>query len=176
MMREGTSPRGKAASSSLAMAGDIGALGSICDLIAFIHQSRATGALHTYEGEGRRTIYFKDGETSFAQSNEISDRLGQILYRYGVVTRRDLDQAMVKVGPTRHIGQVLIDQGSVSAHDVFVAVRKQVEEIFGWGKTIGGLRKTRYRGRERTGLWAYMVGSAYNLLRMAKLLPGAAVT
>jgi transposase len=54
--------------------------------------------------------------------------------------------------------------------------RKQVEEIFGWGKTIGGLRKTRYRGRERTGLWAYMVGSAYNLLRMAKLLPGAAVT
>ena len=54
--------------------------------------------------------------------------------------------------------------------------RKQVEEIFGWGKTIGGLRKTRYRGRERTGLWAYFVGSAYNLLRMAKLIPEAAVT
>jgi transposase len=54
--------------------------------------------------------------------------------------------------------------------------RKQVEEIFGWGKTIGGLRKTRYRGCARTGLWAYFVGSAYNLLRMAKLLPEAAVT
>ena len=54
--------------------------------------------------------------------------------------------------------------------------RKRVEEIFGWGKTIGGLRKSRYRGRDRTGLWAYLVGSAYNLLRMAKLLPEAAVT
>ena len=54
--------------------------------------------------------------------------------------------------------------------------RKRVEEIFGWGKTIGGLRKTRYRGRERTGLWAYFVGSAYNLLRLAKLLPDTAVT
>lgn len=54
--------------------------------------------------------------------------------------------------------------------------RKRVEEIFGWGKTIGGLRKSRYRGRDRTGLWAYFVGSAYNLLRMAKLLPEAAVT
>jgi len=54
--------------------------------------------------------------------------------------------------------------------------RKRIEEIFGWGKTIGGLRKSRYRGRARTGLWAYFVGSAYNLLRMAKLLPEFAPT
>ncbi|MGH8311142.1 MAG: IS5 family transposase, partial [Steroidobacteraceae bacterium] len=31
--------------------------------------------------------------------------------------------------------------------------RKKVEEIFGWLKTVGGLRKTRYRGAARTGLW-----------------------
>jgi hypothetical protein len=49
--------------------------------------------------------------------------------------------------------------------------RKKVEEIFGWGKTIGGLRKTRYRGVQRTGFWAYFVGAAYDLLRMAKLMP-----
>lgn len=49
--------------------------------------------------------------------------------------------------------------------------RKKIEEIFGWGKTIGGLRKTRYRGVERTGFWAYVVGAAYDLLRMAKLMP-----
>jgi transposase len=51
--------------------------------------------------------------------------------------------------------------------------RKKVEEIFGWAKVIGGLRKTRYRGVARTGLWAYLVAAAYNLLRMAKLLPAA---
>jgi transposase len=52
--------------------------------------------------------------------------------------------------------------------------RKRVEEIFGWMKTVGGLRKTRYRGPERTGLCAYLVASAYNLVRMATLLPAAA--
>jgi transposase len=49
--------------------------------------------------------------------------------------------------------------------------RKKVEEIFGWVKTVGGWRKTRYRGQSRNGLWAYLTAAAYNLTRMAKLLP-----
>ena len=48
-------------------------------------------------------------------------------------------------------------------------VRKRVEEIFGWSKTIGNYRKTRYRGVERNQAASYMVGAAYNLLRIAKL-------
>lgn len=47
--------------------------------------------------------------------------------------------------------------------------RKLVEQIFGWTKTVGTFRKTRYRGVARTQLWAYLVGAAYNLLRIAKL-------
>ena len=38
-------------------------------------------------------------------------------------------------------------------------------------KTIGGLRKTRYRGRERVQLHAYLVATAYNLVRIAHLSP-----
>ena len=48
-------------------------------------------------------------------------------------------------------------------------LRKRIEEIFGWAKTIGGLRKTRYRGIERTHGCAQMVAATYNLLRMARL-------
>lgn len=48
-------------------------------------------------------------------------------------------------------------------------VRKRIEEIFGWMKTTGGLRKTRYRGVERTHACAQMVVATYNLLRLAKL-------
>jgi uncharacterized protein with FMN-binding domain len=55
---------------------------------------------------------------------------------------------------------------------VSLRVRKRIEEIFGWCKTVGGLRKSRYRGVERTGLWAYFTTTAYNLVRMAKLMPG----
>lgn len=50
-------------------------------------------------------------------------------------------------------------------------IRKRVEEIFGWAKTVGGFRRTRFRGTERTQLAAYIVGAAYNLTRMARLLP-----
>jgi len=53
-------------------------------------------------------------------------------------------------------------------------LRKRVEEIFGWVKVIGGLRKTRFKGRPRTQLAAYLVGAAYNLLRIAKLNLAAA--
>ena len=47
--------------------------------------------------------------------------------------------------------------------------RKLIEEIFGWMKTVGGLRRTRFIGIERTGLWAHLVGAAYNLVRMTQL-------
>ena len=56
--------------------------------------------------------------------------------------------------------------------------RKRVEEIIGWMKhvlsgvegTVGGFRRTRYRGLDRTGLAGYLVATAYNLVGMAKLL------
>jgi IS5 family transposase len=52
--------------------------------------------------------------------------------------------------------------------------RKRVEEIFGWLKTYGGLRKTRFVGQVRVALQATLAVTAYNLLRMAKLAPGFA--
>ena len=55
-------------------------------------------------------------------------------------------------------------------------IRKRVEEIFGWMKTVGGFRRTRYRGLDRTGLAGNLVATAYNLVRMAKLLGQAAAT
>ena len=48
-------------------------------------------------------------------------------------------------------------------------IRKRVEEIIGWIKVVGGLRRTRYRGQERTQAWGYFVAGTYNLLRLARL-------
>lgn len=50
-------------------------------------------------------------------------------------------------------------------------IRKRVEEIFGWAKTVGGFRRTRFRGQKRTQLAAYFVAAAYNLIRVARLVP-----
>jgi len=48
-------------------------------------------------------------------------------------------------------------------------IRKRVEEIFGWVKTVGGGRKLRYKGLARNRLWWELTAVAYNLVRMAKL-------
>ncbi|MCE2468690.1 MAG: transposase, partial [Caldilineaceae bacterium] len=57
-----------------------------------------------------------------------------------------------------------------AGYAVSLRIRKRVEEVFGWMKTVGGLRRTRYRGVARTGLAGYLVATAYNLVRMANLM------
>jgi transposase len=48
-------------------------------------------------------------------------------------------------------------------------LRKRVEEIFGWTKSVANFRRTRYKGRARTRMASYFVGAAYNLLRISRL-------
>lgn len=48
--------------------------------------------------------------------------------------------------------------------------RKLVEEIFGWMKTVGNFRRTRFKGRALTQFLGFLVGAAYNMLRVTKLL------
>ena len=55
------------------------------------------------------------------------------------------------------------------SYQISLKIRKRVEEIFGWIKTVGGFRRSRYRGLERTQAWGYFVAGTYNLLRIARL-------
>jgi transposase len=47
--------------------------------------------------------------------------------------------------------------------------RKRIEECFGWLKTIGGLRKSRFIGREKLDFQFVLTFAAYNLVRMRNL-------
>lgn len=47
--------------------------------------------------------------------------------------------------------------------------RKLVEEIFGWMKTVGGFRRTRFKGLRRTQLAGTIVAAVYNMLRVCRL-------
>jgi transposase len=51
--------------------------------------------------------------------------------------------------------------------------RKRIEEVFGWLKTVGLLRKTRHRGLFRVGWVFTFTATAYNLVRMRNLLLAA---
>jgi IS5 family transposase len=52
--------------------------------------------------------------------------------------------------------------------------RKRVEEIFGWMKSVGGLRKLRHRGGARVAGHFLVVAAAYNLVRLRNLSAEAA--
>lgn len=47
--------------------------------------------------------------------------------------------------------------------------RKRVEEIFGWMKTVGGIRKQRHRGLQLVGWMFALAAAAYNLVRIRNL-------
>src|SRR5262252_8105175 len=48
--------------------------------------------------------------------------------------------------------------------------RKRVEEIFGWMKTVGGMRKLRHRGLQLVGWMFTFAAAAYNMVRMRNLV------
>jgi len=63
--------------------------------------------------------------------------------------------------------------GRTTRHDgyqVSLRKRKRIEEVFGWLKTVGMLRKTRHRGVFKVGWVFTFAAAAYNLVRMRTLL------
>jgi IS5 family transposase len=92
---------------------------------------------------------------------------------------RDCVAELRRRGVTPHVAQNTSGRRSAidgrttrhAGYGVSQRFRKRVEEIFGWMKTIGGFRRTRFRGLTRTELAGYLVVAAYNLVRIARLAP-----
>jgi transposase len=76
----------------------------------------------------------------------------------------------------RRWGRSSIDGRTTRHHGYAVSQRrrKQVEEVFGWMKTVGGGRKLRYVASARNRLRLEFAAAAYNLVRMAKLVSAPA--
>lgn len=79
-------------------------------------------------------------------------------------------------GITPHVAQKLarsaID-GRTTRHSTYAISqqrRKLVEQVFGWMKTVGGLRKLRHRGGELVDWVVTFAAAAYNLIRLRTLL------
>lgn len=64
---------------------------------------------------------------------------------------------------TRHPGYALSQRA-----------RKRIEEVFGWIKEVALMRRARHRGKDRVGWQFTLVATAYNLIRLPKLLEAPA--
>jgi transposase len=67
-------------------------------------------------------------------------------------------QSAIDGRTTRHPGYIISQRK-----------RKRVEEIFGWMKTVGGMRKLRHRGLELVGWMFTLAAAAYNMVRIRNL-------
>jgi transposase len=85
---------------------------------------------------------------------------------------RDLRQACVTPHVAQKSRRSAID-GRTTRHDGYALSqkhRRRIEEPFGWGKTVGGLAQTVYRGVERVGARFVLTMAASNLARLPRLL------
>jgi len=85
---------------------------------------------------------------------------------------RDLRQACVTPHVARKTRHSAID-GRTTRHQGFALSqkhRKRIEYPFGWGKTVGGLAQTVYRGVERVRARFVLTMAASNLARLPRLL------
>lgn len=76
------------------------------------------------------------------------------------VAQNDVNRASAIDGRTTHHPGYRISQRR----------RKMVEEVFGWMKTVGLMRKTRHRGRRLVASIFLFTAAAYNLVRMKSLI------
>ena len=92
---------------------------------------------------------------------------------------RDFVECLRMLNVTPHVAQkelTALDARTTrhAGYGVSQRFRKRVEEVFGWLKTVGLLRQTRHRGRDRVGWMFTFTVAVYNLVRLRNLRAVAA--
>ena len=91
---------------------------------------------------------------------------------------RDFTEQLRRLNVTPHVAQNNVSRASAiderttrhPGYAISQRKRKRVEEIFGWLKTVGPMRKTHYKGVRRGGWMFAFANAVYNLLRIKNIL------
>jgi transposase len=121
-------------------------------------------------------------EAALAMIKKTSRKLGQ-KQRITLGADKNYDtqefvEALKGLKVTPHVAQNNTSRASAidgrttrhEGYKVSQRIRKRVEEIFGWMKTVGNYRSPKYRGTDRVGWHFTLVAAAYNLVRMRNIL------
>ncbi|NOQ41556.1 MAG: response regulator [Desulfuromusa sp.] len=102
-----------------------------------LYREKVTGLLHLQRGEAKKVVYIKDGYPVFTRSNVLSECLGRMLVKEGVITQVDCDQSVeLSKESGRLQGTVLIEMGLLTPQEVQTALIRQVTDkllsTFAW--------------------------------------------
>jgi hypothetical protein len=124
---DGQEPDGRAC----VLAGEVRASGALCDVVSFIGHTSYRGELIVIDKTASRSIFFDQGQVVGAQSSAEKERLGEVLYRYGILTEEQVaacDHAMTQEGV--RFGEAAVKHGHITRERLFGLMGKQSEEIF----------------------------------------------
>jgi transposase len=120
-------------------------------------RTAALAMLDTVPGEHRKTLGADKGYDT--KDFVAACRERKITPHIAVHNTRARGGSTIDARTTRH-----------AAYRLSQAVRKRIEEHFGWGKTIGRIRQTVYRGLRRVDQHFKLTMTASNILRIARIL------
>jgi hypothetical protein len=116
-------------------------------------------ALHMIEPHADRPLPITLGADKGYDAEDFVNELRTMGVTPHVAQNRSGRRSAIDGRTTRHPG-----------YAISLRIRKRIEECFGWMKTVGGQRKSRFKGLDRVG-WAFtFAAAAYNLVRLPKLL------
>jgi len=99
-------------------------------LLADLFRRKATGQLIAQRGEAVKKVFFRSGTILYATSNLERDRLGDVLFARGMITREQYEEAASQIVATdRKPGTVLVQIGALTPKDLFRGLIAQVREI-----------------------------------------------
>jgi hypothetical protein len=115
-----------------------------------------------------------EGEAAWTMAKAIPGRRRATLGGDKHYDNRDFVGCVRALNVTPHVAQkalTALDARTTrhAGYAVSQRFRKRVEEVFGWLKTVGLCRQTRFRSRERVGWMFTFAVAAYNLVRLRNL-------
>lgn len=114
---------------SCRLSGDLTAPGNIVDILALIAQTGWRGELVLFDEQGTRSLYVEQGSVVGATSTVPSERLGQVMYRYGVLSEEQVAACVDAAASSLRIGEAAVKQGFLPREKLFELMGRQTEEI-----------------------------------------------
>lgn len=111
---------------------------SLADICQLLGMGRKTGCLSITDRSNFGYIYFEQGRVIYASVLNRKDRLGELLVRNHVITRKDLSVAMEKQASEKgkRLGEILVEIEALTEDDLHRYIQMQIEEavyhLFAW--------------------------------------------
>jgi hypothetical protein len=118
-------------SRTIRLAGEVRSPGALCDIVAMVAQAGWSGELMVLQEEASRSVFFESGQVVGATTTAGSEKLGEILWRFGAITRDQLEEVVRTAERSgKRVGETAMDLEFVGPDELFRMMARQVEEVF----------------------------------------------